>query len=137
MCYRILGFCLSNIPLELLNSSYLNFLYYFKPFLMEKRRDSEARRLQREKDERITYHHILNKCRKDLFSNLYDWENITELKWWIHRRRHDAHWNEHPLETLRNVNWITQVMSDKAALLYNALISLNEEEFYKTKFKKT
>lgn len=103
---------------------------------MEKRKETEQRRLQRENDKKLSIHHIINKASKDLFSNLNDSENLKEKTWGKHRRRHIAHENEHPLETLQNTRRFMQVMSEEATKLYEALISMSPEKFYKNKFIK-
>lgn len=103
---------------------------------MEKRKETEQRRLQREYDKRISIHHIINKASKELFDNLNDDDNLKEKTWGKHRKRHLAHENEHPLETLQNTKRFTQVMSEEAKELYEALISMSPEKFYKNKFIK-
>lgn len=122
-----------NIPIVIVNTSYLIFLYYFKPF-MEKRKDTEKRKLQKQLDDRISYHHIINKSRKELFDNLYDEQNLKKWKWWPHRKRHEAHLNEHPLETLQEMKRFMQVMSEEAKELYQTLISMDITSFYSSKF---
>lgn len=101
---------------------------------MESRRDTERRRLQREYDNRPSLHHIINKSSKELFDNLNDKDNLKEWKRWPHRKRHEMHHNEHPLETLQKTERFKQVMSEKATELYEALISMSKEEFYDKKF---
>lgn len=103
---------------------------------MEKRKETEQRRLQREYDKRISIHHIINKASKELFNNLNDDDNLKEKTWGKHRKRHLAHENEHPLETLQNTKRFTQVMSEEAKELYDALVSMSPEKFYKNKFIK-
>lgn len=103
---------------------------------MESRKDTKLRLEQRERDKRISIHHIINKASKELFDNLNDTDNLKEKTWWKHRRRHWAHDNEHPLETLQNTKRFTQVMSEEAKELYEALISMSPEKFYKNKFIK-
>lgn len=103
---------------------------------MEKRKNTEQRRLQREYDKRLSIHHVINKASKDLFDNLNDDENLKERTRWPHRKRHEAHNNEHPLETLQKTKRFMQVMSDEAKELYDALISMSPQEFYKDKFIK-
>lgn len=103
---------------------------------MESRKDTGRRRLQREYDNQPSLHHIINKSSKELFDNLNDKDNLKEWKRWPHRKRHEANWNAHPLETLQQTKRFTQVMSDEAKELYEALISMSPEEFYKNKFIK-
>jgi len=103
---------------------------------MEKRKETEQRRLQREYDKRISVHHVINKASKELFDNLNDDDNLKERTRWPHRKRHEAHHNEHPLETLQKTERFTQVMSESATELYQALISMSIEEFYDKKFLK-
>jgi hypothetical protein len=53
-----------------------------------------------------------------------------------HNYHHLNNGNEHPLETLQKTERFTQVMSEKATELYQALISMSIEEFYGKKFIK-
>ncbi len=103
---------------------------------MKNRKSLEERRLQKEYDARISFHHIINKSSKELFNNLNDEENLKERTRWPHRKFHEAHGNEHPLETLQKTKRFMQVMSKEAKELYKALISMNEKDFYKEKFVK-
>jgi len=103
---------------------------------MRNRKSLEERNLQRERDNKFSLHHIINKSSKDLFDNLHDTENLKDWNWWKHRKRHEIHWNEHPLETLQKTERFMQVMSEKATELYKALISMSNEEFYNHKFVK-
>lgn len=81
-------------------------------------------------------HHIINRSCRDIFNNIEDDDNKIKINVNKHSAWHWFHWNEHPLETFRNLSWINNVMSDKAIELYNALCSLTPTEFYKDKFTK-
>lgn len=84
----------------------------------------------------MTRHHILNRCRTDLFKNLNDEENIKDLPRRPHETRHMNQENNAPHETLKDLERMTQVMSPKAQELYNLLLEIPIEEFYKAKFLK-
>lgn len=78
-------------------------------------------------------HHILNKCRSDLFNVHIEW-NKTPMNRLEHDYWHLCHNNEHPLESLQSMYWFTQVMSSKAKDLYDTLCNMSKEEFYDNKF---
>lgn len=83
-----------------------------------------------------TRHHIINKCRRDLFRNILDQENIVKLPRRPHELHHLSEWNNAPHETLKKYRFFTQVMSPRAKDLYEQLLSLNIEDFYKEKYVK-
>jgi len=87
-------------------------------------------------DAKDTVHHIINKYSRDLFDCLNDTNNTTPMKQWPHRKHHIANWNEHPLQTMQKQEYFMQVMSEKAKELYQALIAMNEKEFYDSRFIK-
>jgi len=93
----------------------------------------EKRKQNREKIRMMTYHHILNKCRSDIF-NVFQEKNKVPMNRLEHDQRHIANKNEHPLETLQKQKFFTQVMSKRARELYNELISMDIEEFYDNQF---
>ena len=68
-----------NVPRRTRTVVYLILSDYFKP--MESRKDAKLRIERRERDKRISIHHIINKCSKDLFDNLQDKDNLKEWQW--------------------------------------------------------
>lgn len=96
----------------------------------------ERRELLRKSNNVFNIHHIINRARKDIFNNVEDSDNKISINQNKHNAWHWFHWNEHPLETFRNLSWMNSVMSNKAVELYNALCSLTPGEFYKEKFLK-
>lgn len=92
------------------------------------------KRKERKDDNELTKHHIINRCRKEEYDCLHCKDNIHIYKRRDHENHHIAQWNNTPLETLRHYEFFKQVMSPQAQALYDALISMNEYEFYKRKF---
>lgn len=95
--------------------------------------NKQRKSLNQRKQSMMTDHHILNKCRQDLF-NVFQQKNKIRMNRLVHDNRHNFHWNEHPQETLQNISRMKQVMSARARELYDELCSMNIEEFYDNQF---
>ena len=100
---------------------------------MDKKREREVKRIN---NNRTSKHHIINRASKDVFNAVHTEQNIVDLPIRKHNSWHINQKNNHPLETLKDIQWITQVMSPKAKLLYDTLCNMSKEDFYDRKFLK-
>lgn len=107
---------------------------FFIPFT--KMNKSKEKILKKERSMSPTRHHILNRCRTDLFNNLSDKKNVVTLPEVYHFNHHISQKNNAPHETLHFYRFFTQVMSPKAAEIYQALLKMSLEEFYDQRFLK-
>ena len=91
---------------------------------------------KRNKNNRTSRHHIISQCQKDLF-NVFEDNNIKRLTQKQHQALHtlftDENWPIHQpklqLEEFERI--IEGVLSKKAIELFNLLISMSDDEFYK------
>lgn len=86
--------------------------------------------INQEKRNKPSTHHIICKCRKDLFHNLTNWLNEHEWDLYHHERHHISQEENTPQETLEHYKFFMQVMSPKAKELYQELLSMSADEFY-------
>jgi hypothetical protein len=88
---------------------------------------SKEKALRKERSMAPTRHHILNRCRTDLFNNLSDKKNVVTLPEVYHFNHHVSQKNNAPHETLHFYRFFTQVMSPKAIEIYQALLKMSLE----------
>ena len=76
----------------------------------------------------------MNRCKKDIFKNLHDDDNIHIRPRKPHELHHNSQGNNSPHETLQHYHFFVQVMSPKAQELYKNLLDMSLDEFYDEKY---
>jgi hypothetical protein len=108
-------------------------IYLFNYIMNKKERSA----INHQKRNKPSTHHIICKCKKDLFHNLTSAMNEHKRDVYRHEKHHHSQGENLPQETLEYYKFFMQVMSPKAKALYEALLAMSVDEFYNPLFVRT